>query len=612
MAALPLQWLPFHPLSSLLMKPFPVAVRFNTPQKARFLRLIVKANGEQALLASNNGERSGEESERPPFDLNLAVVLAGFAFEAYTSPPENVGWREIDAAECQTVFLSERFLREVYDGQLFVKIKRGVDFPAMDPWGTSDPYVVLQLDSQVAAWDANLVTPHKRMGNAGVNVASLCDGNVHEVVVELEGIGGGGKIYLEVKYKSYDDIIKEKEWWRIPFVSDFLMKNSLASALQMALGSESVNARQFVESAFGQLKSFNYSYLPKLPSSSNGNVGEGSEEPTGLIAGTSQLMQQESSQKASECDPSIKQENTSPTSSVDSNGNGPLERNFEESTPADKYFWKTFTDIISQNVPQKLGFFLPEVIKWDGFDLLNKMSVRSQKIAEEGYIESGLATPECKNDDVNNRETTPASKENISSHLDIKKASRDILNQTDTIFGALMILTSALSQQKKDGVSKDDALTIESENKKEVSVNEKGDIAEEKLAFDKKAEEMRELFSSAESAMEAWAMLATSLGCTSFIKSEFEKICFLDNISTDTQATIWRDSLRRRLVVAFRGQMEGFYLTDLMLIPAGLNPERLGGDFKQEVQVHSGFLSAYDSVRNRILTLIKSAISPLK
>ncbi|KAJ0967440.1 hypothetical protein J5N97_024357 [Dioscorea zingiberensis] len=466
MAALPLQWLPFHPLSSLLMKPFPVAVRFNTPQKARFLRLIVKANGEQALLASNNGERSGEESERPPFDLNLAVVLAGFAFEAYTSPPENVGWREIDAAECQTVFLSERFLREVYDGQLFVKIKRGVDFPAMDPWGTSDPYVVLQLDSQVAkttvkwgtkepiwdedftlnikvtqekimqvaAWDANLVTPHKRMGNAGVNVASLCDGNVHEVVVELEGIGGGGKIYLEVKYKSYDDIIKEKEWWRIPFVSDFLMKNSLASALQMALGSESVNARQFVESAFGQLKSFNYSYLPKLPSSSNGNVGEGSEEPTGLIAGTSQLMQQESSQKASECDPSIEQENTSPTSSVDSNGNGPLERNFEESTPADKYFWKTFTDIISQNVPQKLGFFLPEVIKWDGFDLLNKMSVRSQKIAEEGYIESGLATPECKNDDVNNRETTPASNENISSHLDIKKASRDILNQTDTIF----------------------------------------------------------------------------------------------------------------------------------------------------------------------------------
>jgi Ca2+-dependent lipid-binding protein len=30
---------------------------------------------------------------------------------------------------------------------------------------------------QVAAWDANLVTPHKRMGNAGLCLESLCDGN---------------------------------------------------------------------------------------------------------------------------------------------------------------------------------------------------------------------------------------------------------------------------------------------------------------------------------------------------------------------------------------------------------------------------------------------------
>ncbi|KAH9307391.1 hypothetical protein KI387_035302, partial [Taxus chinensis] len=37
------------------------------------------------------------------------------------------------------------FLHDVYDGQLFVKLKKGVNFPAMDPWGTSDPYVVMQL-----------------------------------------------------------------------------------------------------------------------------------------------------------------------------------------------------------------------------------------------------------------------------------------------------------------------------------------------------------------------------------------------------------------------------------------------------------------------------------
>lgn len=28
-----------------------------------------------------------EQIERPPFDINLAVILAGFAFEAYWSPP---------------------------------------------------------------------------------------------------------------------------------------------------------------------------------------------------------------------------------------------------------------------------------------------------------------------------------------------------------------------------------------------------------------------------------------------------------------------------------------------------------------------------------------------
>ncbi|KAL2319301.1 hypothetical protein Fmac_028270 [Flemingia macrophylla] len=39
-----------------------------------------------------------------------------------------------------------------------------------------------------------------------------------------------------------------------------------------------------------------------------------------------------------------------------------------------------------------------------------------------------------------------------------------------------------------------------------------------------------------------------------------------------------------------------------------LNPERIGGVFKQEVQVHSGFLSAYDSVRTRIISLILLAI----
>uniref|UniRef100_A0A453CEU5 C2 domain-containing protein n=1 Tax=Aegilops tauschii subsp. strangulata TaxID=200361 RepID=A0A453CEU5_AEGTS len=188
---------------------------------------------------ADDGSVGDEEQPHPQFDLNLAVVLAGFAFEAYSTPPADAGWRETDAAECQTVFLSDVFLREVYDGQLVVRLKKGNSLPAMDPWGTSDPYVVLQLNGQTAksqikwgtkeptwnqdftfnirtslenllqveAWDANLITPHKRMGNAGLYLETLCDGNKHDITVELEGLGadGGGTIDLEVRIRSLQE-----------------------------------------------------------------------------------------------------------------------------------------------------------------------------------------------------------------------------------------------------------------------------------------------------------------------------------------------------------------------------------------------------------------------
>lgn len=32
-------------------------------------------------------EETVKKQQRPPFDINLAVILAGFAFEAYTTPP---------------------------------------------------------------------------------------------------------------------------------------------------------------------------------------------------------------------------------------------------------------------------------------------------------------------------------------------------------------------------------------------------------------------------------------------------------------------------------------------------------------------------------------------
>ncbi|XP_062166695.1 uncharacterized protein LOC133872999 isoform X2 [Alnus glutinosa] len=597
-----------------------------------------------------------EENERPLFDINLGVILAGFAFEAYTSPPEHVGRFEVDAADCKTVYLSESFVREIYDGQLFIKLKKGLDLPAMDPWGTSDPYVVMQLDGQVAkskvkwgtkeptwnedftfnikqpptkllqvaAWDANLVTPHKRMGNAGISLDCLCDGNSHEIIVELEGIGGGGKIQLEVKYKTFDEIDEDKKWWRVPFVLEFLRKHGFESALKMVVGSESVQARQFVKYAFGQLKAFNDAKLWKGQFSNVDKYDTG-----GLEKLNDSIVSDMTSQKDKDSQATFNGMGYNKESKLEDflADNGGMENGdaFEPVTPvgdsvrSDKLFWRDFADVINQNVVQKLGLSVPEKLKWDGFDLLNSIGLQSQKIAEAGYIESGLATSEGPDSEIDKKIDSLGISTIQSSIPDIKKLTQDIMRQTDSVLGALMLLNATVSQLKKGGrpvgksETKEDAFT-KLEDNNEVGYSESKTLSSSRngsVVDEKRAEEMKALFLTAESAMEAWAMLATSLGHPSFIKSEFEKICFLDNASTDTQVAIWRDSARRRLVVAFRGTEQARWKdlrTDLMLVPAGLNPERIGGDFKQEIQVHSGFLSAYDSVRTRIISLIKLAI----
>lgn len=134
--------------------------------KARVLAFRVNHKGRLAVSSFPCFCRTGtevenssllEESERRPFDINLAVILAGFAFEAYTSPPvicllltsfffccwyhflfiklderyclimlaifnlyifpsvqENLGKREVDAAGCTTVYLSEYVIAIMY------------------------------------------------------------------------------------------------------------------------------------------------------------------------------------------------------------------------------------------------------------------------------------------------------------------------------------------------------------------------------------------------------------------------------------------------------------------------------------------------------------------
>ena len=336
---------------------------------------------------------------------------------------------------------------------------------------------------------------------------------------------------------------------------EFLRKNGFESALKMVVGTESVQARQFVKYAFGQLKAFN-----------DANLWKG-QSPNDDKYDTDMPSSMDEDLEASSSDTSYDKEREIEDFHVDNGGmeNGlpfePLEP-VGNSEQSDKIFWKNLTDVISQNVVQKLGLSVPEKLNWDGFDLLNRIGSQSRKIAEAGYVESGLATPESLDGEIDKMSGSGISS-NKSSIPDIKKITQDIMGQTDSVLGALMLLNATFSQQKdgnsvgKDETKEQASTKLEDDNVVGYSPSEKLVSSENGLALDKKrAEEMKALFSTAESAIEAWTMLASSLGHSTFIKSEFEKICFLDNASTDTQVSFY-SSARKLFSLLYFSEFNG-------------------------------------------------------
>lgn len=341
---------------------------------------------------------------------------------------------------------------------------------------------------------------------------------------------------FQVRYKSFEEISREKKWWRIPVVEEFLRRSGFESALKKVVGSETVQARQFVQYAFGQLKSLNDAYFQTDPIS---GVDKSNRELIGKPGDP--VVELESSTDISLDDASYGEDNNlkelHPKSDIDNEESSSIVSQVAEGSQSDKDFWKKFADIVNQNVVKKFGLPPPEKIKWDQFEVLNKIGLQSQTIAEASYIESGLATPKGQEEVVSDDDGTngPLSIGTIqSSFPDMKKITQDLLRQTDSVLGALMVLNTTVSQLNKDGF-----FAGMSDTKDNASTAGDNDIPQDGSVLDeRKAEEMRELFSTAETAMEAWAMLATSLGHPTFIKSEFEKICFLDNPTTDTQVKL--------------------------------------------------------------------------
>ncbi|KAJ7555056.1 hypothetical protein O6H91_05G020400 [Diphasiastrum complanatum] len=564
--------------------------------------------------------------------------------------------------------MNKQFVREIFHGQLTVKLKKGTNFPAMDLWGLSDPYVVLRIgDSvvrsrtiwaslepvwnetfsinvvdpneqllQVAAWDANIVSAHRRMGNVGISLGPLLDGKWHELELELEGMGGGGKVFLEVRYRTFAEIDAEKRAWAVPFLSQILQGNGLDFALKYFFGAEGIRASDFVRSALGyfdQINQFNGAdikrsttllgvqkedhvssnlALPEANSHENNSQGHNTSDQLPAAVTSKKSMSEENKSLAMSETTLQGDKNAFKSSSKIPRSTA---EDSKKQSVADNDYFNMLASTINRTLEafnlNEIDFHIFGGHKQSDHDILTKLGSEAQIKAEASFMDTGLALPSVVFENENH---VSIAHDTISSSApstdEVKQASQNILSTMEEVLGSWLMLGTS-----KSGHTKNYPVTGKSTESNMISTTQKTEEKAvetlEETTDEKERDEMRKMFKRAESAMEAWAMLAMSLGCTSFVKSEFEKICFIENERTDTQVAIWRDFRRHRLVVAFRGTEQTQWKdlkTDLMLVPTGFDPERVAGvSFNTEAMVHSGFLSAYDSVKSKILSIIRTS-----
>ncbi|MCO5594626.1 hypothetical protein L7F22_048659 [Adiantum nelumboides] len=610
----------------------PAFLSCHGPLRGRTVVCKFEESEKEGLLSSSLGEIKDEEDcERPPFDINIAVVLAGFAFEAYNTPSDQGRVFETDPFGCKTTFLSEEFVREVYSGKIYVNLKSGFHFPGLDLWGTSDPYVVMRIGEcvvrsktvwatttpvwnqqfeinvkdpstqymQIAAWDANLVTDDRRLGNSGINLEDLSDGEKHEVRVELEGMGGGGILTIEVQYKRFEEVDGTCKKWSFPILSEFFRGKKLDDVFKSTFGLESLTVRDFLRSVLSDSK-----WQPG--NSESGTIKKLAVGEADMITndnGTSSLsLVRDDATASSENDEGIEGVVL---------GSGPQPKASLDDSLSEMDFFKELQKRFSQKFGvnlENLGLSVSDKVSWDALDVIRRLGLESKKKAESHYLDNGLAILGTK------ESSAPEDSVPIESSApqveDIKKASSVLLKHTEDTLKSWALLASFLTGKSKKDVSKDIAI-IKDSTTSEAKGNEIKKSGSSELLTLEELEELRKMFGKAESAMEAWAVLASSLGHKSFVKSAFEKLCFLDNDKTDTQVALWRDAEHHRLVIAFRGTEQVKWKdlrTDLMLLPVSFSPERVGGKFKEEAKVHGGFLNAYDSVISRLKSLVKASI----
>lgn len=117
----------------------------------------------------------------------------------------------------------------------------------------------------------------------------------------------------------------------------------------------------------------------------------------------------------------------------------------------------------------------------------------------------------------------------------------------------------------------------------------------------------------------AWRkMMTTIILAEELADIEFDPVSFIENRDTDTQAWIFWNTTKKRIVVAFRGTEQTEFkdlLTDASLIPSRiaaedgtLAPSNQSMDEQSDPWVHSGFLRGYLSVASEVKEIVQQIV----
>ena len=129
-------------------------------------RLVVLVLAWRGALPPRPGARptaarmSAATPPQPAFDAETAVLLSGFAFEAYNAPSERDARWERGADGCNVAFMSDAFARLCYAGMLEVRLRAVKELPpptelaqallSGDFSGRGDPYVLFALNEEAS------------------------------------------------------------------------------------------------------------------------------------------------------------------------------------------------------------------------------------------------------------------------------------------------------------------------------------------------------------------------------------------------------------------------------------------------------------------------------